>query len=254
MTDFRRVDSSSKQIMLKEFIIDPTVMIISYDGVEVEGSGIGNLGSTVLFVLSRVHNLTVNIEGIAIQGELLTKRELFVRLYIYYQKKLLNLPQVVQLFGSLDALGNPRDFLGGVSAGFHDLIFDPLKSGNVVQAGKGLIDGVGISVSKITNTLTFTYDDEFQERRKKISDENNKVIISNKEKEQEQQKQLQNKKKDSLVQGVVSGVTGFLDQSKEEIEKGRISTFAQGVGKGFVGLVSKPFSFSTPTLQEEEKS
>eukprot|EP00300_Choanocystis_sp_HF-7_P008657 c16032_g1_i1.p1 GENE.c16032_g1_i1~~c16032_g1_i1.p1 ORF type:complete len:549 (+),score=142.00 c16032_g1_i1:1-1647(+) len=238
------------KVFIGSLTIRPIKLVLSFSGVEVTFRGLGQALSAVLLVMSQVANLNINLQQVVISDQLLSIPEFQNLLYVSYTRMLLNVPQVLAVVGSMDALGNPQQFFKGIKAGVSDFIREPmegLRSGSVLEVGQGLfrgaeslvsnaVGGVGAGVSKISkgvgNTVAaLTFDDDFIEQR------DTKV-------ERRPSSAFEGVKQggDQIVSGVLGGVKGLVSHGKEGIESGNLTGLARNLGMGVVGLVVKPVS------------
>jgi len=157
--------------------------------------------------------------------------------------------QLYRVLGSADFLGNPVGLFNNISSGVSDIFYEPYQ-GMVMHGNKDLglgiargatsfakktVYGVTDSMTKFTSSIgkglsAATLDAEYQARRRST--------------------QKRNKPKHALY-GVTAGATAFADsvtsafegvasKPMEGAERGGAAGFAKGVGKGVVGLFTKP--------------
>ncbi|KAF9431274.1 hypothetical protein BGZ94_003589 [Podila epigama] len=167
--------------------------------------------------------------------------------------------QLHMIVGSIEFLGNPVGLFNNLSSGVADFFYEPYQGfimGDRPQDfGLGLargtssllkktVFGFSDSLAKISGSVgkglsAATMDKAFQERRRMGSQRNApKHALSG-----------LSKGASSLAQGVVSGVTGIVEQPLTGAQTGGVEGFFKGVGKGLVGVVTKPlvgvFDFTT---------
>ncbi len=140
-------------------------------------------------------------------------------------------------------MGNPFGLIRGLAVGVETLFYEPY-AGLVQGPGEfaqGLALGIGSifgntvggaasALSKITGTLgkglaNLSMDKDFQKSRQKNVDS--------------KQTFLQNLGQ-NLVMGAVSGVTGIVEKPIEGAKSSGALGFFGGVGKGLIGVVTKP--------------
>ena len=162
------------------------------------------------------------------------------------------------VFG-FDAIGNPYGLVRGISQGVEQLVHEPLQGAIQGRAGfvKGLslgarslfgktVGGVAGSASRITGTvgkcLSFlTFDKTYQKNRRAALLRRPSGLVKN----------LAIGSKD-LVMDVVEGVSGIVTRPIEGAKRRGVGGFFAGLGKGAVGLVTRPVvavvDFVTGTL------
>ncbi|KAF9435541.1 hypothetical protein BGZ76_006083 [Entomortierella beljakovae] len=167
--------------------------------------------------------------------------------------------QLHLVLGSIEFLGNPVGLFNNLSSGVADFFYEPYQGfimGDRPQDfGMGLargtssllkktVFGFSDSLAKISGSVgkglsAATLDKSFQERRRMDSQRNiPKHALSG-----------FSQGATSLAQGLVSGVTGIVEQPLAGAQTGGVEGFFKGVGIGLVGAVTKPlvgvFDFTT---------
>ncbi|KAG0226679.1 hypothetical protein BGW42_003469 [Actinomortierella wolfii] len=167
--------------------------------------------------------------------------------------------QLHMIVGSIEFLGNPVGLFNNLSSGVVDFFYEPYQGfimGDRPQDfGLGVVRGTSSllkktvfgftdSLAKISGSVgkglsAATMDKSFQERRRMGSQRNApKHALSG-----------LSQGATSLARGVVSGVTGIVEQPLTGAQTGGAQGFVKGFGKGLVGAVTKPlvgvFDFAT---------
>lgn len=158
--------------------------------------------------------------------------------------------QVHKILGSADFLGNPVGLFNNLSSGVADIFYEPyqgfIMADGPEQLGLGIakgatsfmkksVFGVSDSFSKFTGSIAkglaeATMDKQFQDRRRMT--------------------RARNRPKhalygvtagaNSFVSSLASGVGGLARKPLEGAEQEGLTGFFKGVGKGFIGLATKP--------------
>ncbi|KAI1310241.1 hypothetical protein EDD11_003857 [Mortierella claussenii] len=167
--------------------------------------------------------------------------------------------QLHLVVGSIEFLGNPVGLFNNLSSGVADFFYEPYQGfvmgdrpqdvGLGIARGtssllKKTVFGFSDSLAKISGSVgkglsAATMDKTFQERRRMGGQRNApKHALSG-----------ISQGASSLAQGLVSGVTGIVEQPLAGAQNGGMEGFFKGVGKGLVGAVTKPlvgvFDFTT---------
>ncbi|KAG0313845.1 hypothetical protein BGZ97_009846 [Linnemannia gamsii] len=167
--------------------------------------------------------------------------------------------QLHMIVGSIEFLGNPVGLFNNLSSGVVDFFYEPyqgfIMADRPQEIGLGIargtssllkktVFGFSDSLAKISGSVgkglsAATMDKTFQERRRMGSQRNApKHALSG-----------LSQGASSLAKGVVSGVTGIVEQPLQGAQSGGVEGFFKGVGKGLVGAVTKPlvgvFDFTT---------
>ena len=205
--------------------------------------------SSILNILNKTENVPLLLQGGVSYNLLGNVTEILHGLLEIYRQQILI--QFVKLFGGMEILGNPLNFLNNIGKGFQDLLTKPgegLMQGPI-EAAKGLADGATSlvkhtvngtfnSTSKITSGISqgilyLTQDDDYINEReeKKITEKPRDVMegigygLS------------------SMIGGVFSGISDVILKPIEETKKeGIVKGLTKGVLKGIGGAVIKPIS------------
>ena len=150
--------------------------------------------SSILNILNITENVPLLLQGGISYNLLGNSNEILHRLLDIYKQQILI--QFVKLFGGMEILGNPINFLNNIGKGFQDLLTKPgegLMQGPI-EAAKGLADGATSlvkhtvngtfnSTSKITSGISqgilfLTQDDDYinEREQKKITEKPKDVM------------------------------------------------------------------------------
>ncbi|KAF9963917.1 hypothetical protein BGZ65_006327 [Modicella reniformis] len=167
--------------------------------------------------------------------------------------------QLYMVVGSIEFLGNPVGLFSNLSSGVADFFYEPyqgiIMGDSPSDFGLGVVRGTSSllkktvfgfsdSLAKISGSVgkglsAATMDKSFQERRRLGTQRNApKHALSG-----------LSQGANSLAVGLVSGVTGIVEQPLAGAQKDGVEGFFKGLGKGMVGVVTKPlvgvFDFTT---------
>ena len=157
--------------------------------------------------------------------------------------------QMYVLVLGLDVLGNPFGLIRGMAEGIEDLFYEPYQG--AIQGPEEFAEGLALgvrslfghavggaagAVSRITGALgkgiaTLTLDDDYQKKRREAL---NKRPANVREGFARGGK--------GLVMGVFDGVTGIVRKPIEGAQTEGVGGFFKGLGKGLVGVVTRPTS------------
>ncbi|XP_042203320.1 vacuolar protein sorting-associated protein 13-like isoform X2 [Homarus americanus] len=216
-------------------------------GVPVGGQVIHLFLQSVGVTLTEVQDVVFRLAYMERLNQWMNWNQLVQEMIVHYRGQVIK--QLYVLVLGLDVIGNPFGLVVGLTKGVEDLFYEPIQ-GAIEGPGEfaeGMLLGVASfmgktvggaagAVSRITGTIgkgvaALTLDDEYQKRRReamhrKPADGIESLARGGK----------------GIVTGVVDGVTGVfmkpIDGAKEEGFEG----FFKGVGKGMVGLVTRPAS------------
>ncbi|KAG6813789.1 hypothetical protein H0H92_007201 [Tricholoma furcatifolium] len=203
--------------------------------------------NALTMTVGNVNDAPLELNALGIKDMRLTMPELQSRITYHYRQDILR--QLYRILGSADFIGNPVGLFTNVSSGVADIFYEPFH-GVVMHGNKEL--GIGIakgaasfvkktvfglsdSVTKFTSSVgkglsAATFDSEYQARRRMA--------------------QRRNKPRHAIY-GVAAGGEAFASSVTSAMEgvlmkpiegagsEGAIGFF-KGVGKGLVGVVTKP--------------
>ena len=203
----------------------------------------------VLNVLNKTENVPLLLQGGISYNLFGNINEISKGLFEIYKQQVVI--QFVKLFGGMEILGNPINFLNNIGKGFQDLLTKPgegLMQGPI-EAAKGLADG---ATSLVKHTVNGTFDST----SKITSGISQGILYITQDEEyinEREQKKITEKPKDimegfgygisSMVEGVFSGISDIILKPIEESKKkGLVSGLTKGVLKGLGGAIIKPIS------------
>ncbi|RDB28887.1 Vacuolar protein sorting-associated protein 13 [Hypsizygus marmoreus] len=203
--------------------------------------------NALTMTVGNINDAPLEMNALGIKDMRLTMPELQTRITYHYRQDVLR--QLYRILGSADFIGNPVGLFTNVSSGVADIFYEPFH-GVVMHGNKEL--GIGIakgaasfvkktvfglsdSVTKFTSSVgkglsAATFDSEYQARRRMA--------------------QRRNKPRhaiygvaaggEALASSVTSAMEGVLMKPIEGAESEGALGFFKGVGKGLVGVVTKP--------------
>ncbi|KAG6900136.1 hypothetical protein C0993_002481 [Termitomyces sp. T159_Od127] len=203
--------------------------------------------NALTMTVGNINDAPLELNALGIKDMRLTMPELQTRILYHYRQDILR--QLYRILGSADFIGNPVGLFTNVSSGVADIFYEPFH-GVVMHGNKEL--GIGIakgaasfvkktvfglsdSVTKFTSSVgkglsAATFDSEYQARRRMA--------------------QRRNKPRHAIY-GVAAGGEAFANSVTSAMEgvlmkpiegagsEGPIGFF-KGVGKGLIGVVTKP--------------
>ena len=203
----------------------------------------------ILNVLNKTENVPLLLHGGISYNLLGNISQIFNILFEIYKQQILI--QFVKLFGGMEILGNPINFLNNIGKGFQDLLTKPgegLMQGPI-EAAKGLADGA-------TSLVKHTVNGTFNSTSKITSGISQGILYLTQDEEyinEREQKKITEKPKDimegfgfglsAMVGGVFSGISDIILKPIEETKKkGILDGLTKGVLKGLGGAIIKPIS------------
>jgi len=198
-------------------------------------------------VLTDIQDVVFKLAYFERQHTFYNQTQLIAEITRHYSQQAIK--QMYVLVLGLDVLGNPFGVVRGLAEGIEDLFYEPYQG--AIQGPEEFAEGLALgvrslfghaiggaagAVSRITGALgkgiaTLTMDDEYQKKRR---EEMNKRPADLREGLARGGK--------GLVMGVVDGFTGVVLKPVEGAKQEGVGGFFKGVGKGLVGVFTRPAS------------
>lgn len=204
--------------------------------------------NVLTMAIGNINDAPVRLNALMLENARVSASILAQNISNHYSQEVLY--QVHKILGSADFLGNPVGLFNNISSGVADIFYEPyqgfIMSDNPEQLGIGIakgatsfikksVFGVSDSFSKVTGSISkglaaATMDKQFQDRRRMT--------------------RARNRPKhalygvtagaNSFVSSLASGVGGLARKPLEGAEQEGFAGFFKGVGKGVIGLATKP--------------
>ncbi|RCH94872.1 hypothetical protein CU097_000818, partial [Rhizopus azygosporus] len=243
----------------EEFYIQPMRLNISFVRTEKMNNSkdpqdssrntpIGYVFNVFTMTLGNINDAPIKLNALMVENLRASSEDLTSRIILHYREQIIY--QVHRILGSIDIFGNPVGLFNTLSSGFGELFYEPYQgfvmSDRPQDLGIGIARGVGgfmkksifgvtDSMSRFTGSLgkglsAATMDKKFQEKRRMNMTRNKPTHAIY-----------------GITQGVgyfgtsiASGVAGLVKRPIEGAEENGVLGFAEGVGRGLVGAVTKP--------------
>lgn len=198
--------------------------------------------------IGNINDAPVRLNALMLENARVSASVLTQNITNHYSQEALY--QVHKILGSADFLGNPVGLFNNLSSGVADIFYEPyqgfIMSDNPEALGIGIakgatsfmkksVFGVSDSFSKFTGSISkglaaATMDKQFQDSRRMTRSRNRPKhalygVTAG---------------ANSLVSSLASGVGGLARKPLEGAELEGVGGFFKGVGKGLVGLATKP--------------
>jgi vacuolar protein sorting-associated protein 13A/C len=204
--------------------------------------------NVLTMALGNINDAPVRLNSLMLENARVSIPVLSQHIQNHYSQEFLY--QIHKILGSADFLGNPVGLFNNISSGVADIFYEPYQGfimtdrpqdlGIGIAKGatsfvKKSVFGVTDSMSKFTGSISkglaaATMDKQFQDRRRMTRSRNRPKhalygVTAG---------------ANSLVTSVASGVGGLARKPLEGAEKEGFAGFFKGVGKGVIGLATKP--------------
>lgn len=161
-----------------------------------------------------------------------------------------SLRQVHIVLGSADFLGNPVGLFNNISSGVADIFYEPYQG--LVMSDRPQELGIGIAkgASSFVKKSVFGFSDSMAKWTGSISKGLAAATLDKEFQDQRRSSRARNRPKHALygitsggnafASSMASGIGGLARHPLEGAEKEGLPGFVKGVGKGFLGLATKP--------------
>jgi vacuolar protein sorting-associated protein 13A/C len=204
--------------------------------------------NVLTMAIGNINDAPVRLNALMLENARVSAAVLTQNISNHYSQEALY--QVHKILGSADFLGNPVGLFNNLSSGVADIFYEPyqgfIMSDNPEALGMGIakgatsfvkksVFGVSDSVSKVTGSISkglaaATMDKQFQDRRRMTRSRNRPKhalygVTAG---------------ANSFMSSLASGVGGLARKPLEGAEQEGVGGFFKGVGKGLIGLATKP--------------
>ncbi|KAH8819973.1 hypothetical protein F5884DRAFT_32326 [Xylogone sp. PMI_703] len=204
--------------------------------------------NVLTMAIGNINDAPMRMNALMLENARVSAAVLFQAISNHYSQEALY--QVHKILGSADFLGNPVGLFNNISSGVADIFYEPyqgfIMSDNPEQLGIGIakgatsfmkksVFGFSDSFSKVTGSIAkglaeATMDKQFQDRRRMTRSRNRPKhalygVTAG---------------ANSFVTSLASGVGGLARKPLEGAEQEGVAGFFKGVGKGVLGLATKP--------------
>ncbi|KAL7419546.1 Vacuolar protein sorting-associated protein 13 [Cryptotrichosporon argae] len=203
--------------------------------------------NALTMTLGNVNAAPVNFRALFLENVRMSIGGLQERVVLHYQEQAV--AQIYRVLGSADFLGNPVGLFNNISSGVSDFFYEPYQ-GIVMHGNKDIGLGIARGATSLAKKTVFGITDSMTKFTSSIGKGLSAATLDAEYQSKRRMTQRRNKPKHALY-GVAAGASAFADSvtsafegvaSKplEGAEKNGPIGFAKGVGKGFVGLFTKP--------------
>ncbi|PAA77695.1 hypothetical protein BOX15_Mlig010693g5 [Macrostomum lignano] len=243
------LSDSGKKHFIDQLHLSPIKINLSFSLSSADGNSnpfVSLAIATVLGSVARCSDVLFQLSCLHRENTAYSTAQLMAEVKRHYIRQFAG--QLYKVFLSIDLIGNPLSVIGGLRSGAQDFFYEPIAG--AIQGPEEFVEGVysgmksfvghtvgGVSgfLQRMTGTVGHlaaiaSFDSKYQRRREAhIRARANYGTGSN------MAKAAQN-----LGLGFVQGISGIVTQPYEGGKEGGAVGFFSGVGKGLVGVVSRP--------------
>ena len=158
--------------------------------------------------------------------------------------------QIHIVLGSADFLGNPVGLFNNVSSGVADIFYEPYQGLVMTDRPQELGIGIAKGASSFVKKSVFGFSDSMAKFTGSMSKGLAAATLDKEYQDQRRMSKSRNRPKHALygvtsggnafASSMASGIGGLARHPMEGAEKEGLQGFVKGVGKGFLGLATKP--------------
>ncbi|EIW72804.1 hypothetical protein TREMEDRAFT_25659 [Tremella mesenterica DSM 1558] len=203
--------------------------------------------NALTMALGNVNAAPVNFRALFLENVRLSIPSLQERIVLHYQEQFM--AQIYRVLGRADFLGNPVGLFNNISSGVSDIFYEPYQ-GMVMHGNKNIGLGIARGATSFAKKTVFGISDSMTKFTGSIGKGLSAATLDAEYQSKRRMNKKRNKPKHALY-GVAAGASAFADsvtsafegvasKPMEGAEKDGAAGFAKGVGKGVVGLFTKP--------------
>ncbi|KAH9849745.1 vacuolar protein sorting-associated protein 13 [Lenzites betulinus] len=203
--------------------------------------------NAVTMAVGNVNDAPLEMNALAIKDMRLTLPDLEERITHHYRQEVLR--QLYRILGSADFIGNPVGLFTNVSSGVADIFYEPFN-GVVMHGNKELGIGIAKGAASFVKKTVFGVTDSLTKFTSSVGKGLSATTMDSEYQLRRRMNQRRNRPRhaiygvaagaEALATSVVSGVEGVLLKPIEGAESEGAKGFFKGVGKGLIGVVTKP--------------
>ena len=198
--------------------------------------------------IGNVNDAPVRLNALMIENARITIPALLANIQSHYTQEFLR--QVHIILGSADFLGNPVGLFNNVSSGVADIFYEPYQGLVMTDRPQDLGIGIAKGASSFVKKSVFGFSDSLAKFTGSMSKGLAAASLDKEFQDQRRMSKSRNRPKHALygvtsggnafASSMASGIGGLARHPIQGAEKEGAVGFVKGVGKGFLGLATKP--------------
>merc|ERR1711964_907535 len=249
-------DQSGQDMYFELLNIQPMQLDLSFvrkDRVNVEGKTSSRnplmfFLNVLTMAIGNINDAPVRLNALMLENARVSAAVLMQNMSNHYSQEALY--QVHKILGSADFLGNPVGLFNSVSSGVADIFYEPYQGLVMTDRPQELGIGIAKGASSFVKKSVFGFSDSMAKFTGSISKGLAAATLDKEFQDQRRMSKNRNRPKHALygvtsggnafATSVASGIGGLARHPLEGAEKEGALGFVKGVGKGFLGLATKP--------------
>ena len=198
--------------------------------------------------IGNVNDAPVRLNSLMLENARVSIPALIAAVKSHYTQEFLR--QIHVVLGSADFLGNPVGLFNNVSSGFADIFYEPYQGLVMTDRPQELGIGIAKGASSFVKKSVFGLSDSVAKFTGSMSKGLAAASLDKEFQDQRRMSKSRNRPKHALygvtsggnafAASMASGIGGLARHPLQGAEKEGLQGFVKGVGKGFLGLATKP--------------
>lgn len=198
--------------------------------------------------LGNVNDAPIRLNALMLENARVSISTLLSNIQTHYTQEFLG--QIHVILGSADFLGNPVGLFNTVSSGVADIFYEPYQGLVMTDRPQELGYGIAKGASSFVKKSVFGLSDSMAKFTGSMSKGLAAATLDKEFQDQRRMSKARNRPKHALygitaggnafATSLASGIGGLARHPLEGAEKEGFQGFVKGVGKGFLGLATKP--------------
>lgn len=198
--------------------------------------------------IGNVNDAPLRLNALMLENARVSIPALIANIRNHYTQEVLR--QIHIVLGSADFLGNPVGLFNNVSSGVADIFYEPYQGLVMTDRPQELGIGIAKGASSFVKKSVFGFSDSMAKFTGSMSKGLAAATLDKEYQDQRRMSKSRNRPKHALygvtsggnafASSMASGIGGLARHPLEGAEKEGLPGFVKGVGKGFLGLATKP--------------
>ena len=198
--------------------------------------------------IGNVNDAPLRFNALMLENARISTPALVANIRSHYTQECLR--QIHIVLGSADFLGNPVGLFNNISSGVADIFYEPYQGLVMTDRPQELGIGIAKGASSFVKKSVFGFSDSMAKFTGSMSKGLAAATLDKEYQDQRRMSKSRNRPKHALygvtsggnafASSLASGIGGLARHPLEGAEKEGLQGFVKGVGKGFLGLATKP--------------
>ncbi|KAF1812213.1 vacuolar protein sorting-associated protein 13 [Eremomyces bilateralis CBS 781.70] len=249
-------DQSSQDIYFELLHLQPMQFDLSFVRTErINAEDTATSNNPLMFAVNvltmsigNVNDAPIKYNALMLENARVSMATLINNIRTHYVQE--SLRQVHIVLGSADFLGNPVGLFNNVSSGIQDIFYEPYQGLVMTDRPQDLGIGIAKGASSFVKKSVFGFSDSMAKWTGSVSKGLSAATLDKEYQDQRRMSRARNRPKHALygitsggnafASSLASGIGGLARHPIQGAEKEGVAGFVKGVGKGFLGLATKP--------------